>query len=146
MACLVRFLHSVVSGYLHRGSRMMACSSMLEPYTCWHVGFIVYNSCPLLSRLEHASRRAHCRHAAKLQQASYTPNILGTRKQRTQECSRNPVGTYLPGPYIPTIFLGFPVPKGPSAQYSETCPKPALQRLLLQSQVPNYWVLGPLGP
>ena len=35
--------------------------------------------------------------------------------------------------------------KGPSTQYSYTYPKLVLYVLLPNTQVPNYWVLGPLG-
>ena len=36
-------------------------------------------------------------------------------------------------------------PTGPCTQYSYTYPKSVLKLLLPKSQVPNYWVLGPLG-
>ena len=35
--------------------------------------------------------------------------------------------------------------KGPSTQESCTCPKPVLQLVIPNSQVPNYWVHGPSG-
>ena len=42
--------------------------------------------------------------------------------------------------------LGFRAyPKGPSIYKSYTYLKPVLRLLLTKSQVPNYWVLGPLG-
>ena len=37
------------------------------------------------------------------------------------------------------------IPKGPSTPKSQTYPKPVLELLLNNTQVPNYWVLGPLG-
>ena len=36
-------------------------------------------------------------------------------------------------------------PKGPSTQYSYASPKPALELLLPNTQVPNHWALGHLG-
>ena len=47
---------------------------------------------------------------------------------------------------LPHNMLAKPYnPKGPSTQLSYTRPTPVLQLLLPKSQVPNYWVLGPLG-